>query len=193
MTTIDLSRAVDKIQDEIKLITATLKDKGANRFGRTLFIALAVPYGAYYLLYTPAQKRLSQVDGELQVARSTAKHADNYKDLKSQLDTTYAQLPLTKDRANFLSDAVKEALRAEGIVPTSFNPPVEAELQGGTVQNLGIMMRVKFPELMAFLSRMETSKPMIHVNAVDIAKRSSPIGVNEVNCGLSTIIMAQRF
>jgi len=192
MAKIDFSLLVDKIQDEIKLISATLKDKGSNRFSRTLITALAVPFGCYVLVYMPAQKRLSLVDGELRVARDAAKHADTYKDLKDRLNIAYAQLPLPKDRANFLSDTVREALRAEGIVATSVQPPNDVEVAGGVVQSLSITMRVRFPELMAFLARMESSKPLIHINSVDVAKKTEQIGVNDVTCGLSTIILLER-
>jgi hypothetical protein len=192
MANINLSAVVEKIQEEVKLISATMKDRGSNRFGRTFLIALALPAGSYFLVYSQSQKRLSAISGELQVARNTATHADTYKDLKDRLSTTYAQLPLPKDRANLLSDVVKEALRGEGIVPLNFNTPTETEMPGGIVQNLGITMRVKFPELMAFLSRVEGHKPAIHISSIDLTKKDTPIGTNEVSCTLSTIILLER-
>jgi Tfp pilus assembly protein PilO len=192
MANINLTAVVDKIQDEVKLITATLKDKGSNRFGRTFLIALALPAGAYFLVYGQAQKRMDAIAGELQVARNTAKHADTYKDLKDRLLTTYPQLPLPKDRADLLSDVVKEALRGESIVSLSFRPPTETEMPGGIVQNLSINIRVKFPELMAFLARVESHKPAIHVSNIELAKKDAPMGTNEVNCTLSTIILMER-
>jgi hypothetical protein len=193
MAEIDFNRLVTKLQDEIKLISSTLKEKGSERFGRTLIAALGAPFACYFLVYAPAQKKLSLIDGELRVARETAKHADTYKDLKERLNLTYSQLPLPKDRANFLSETVKEALRAEGIVSTDFQPPNDTDVPGGVVQSLSITMRVKFPELMAFLARMEASKPLIHVNSLDVTKRTDQIGTNDVICGLSTIILTERF
>ncbi len=193
MAKIDFDHLISKIQYEIKLISATLKDKGSSRFNRTLITALAVPFGCYLLVYAPAQKRLSLVDGELRVARDTVRHAETYKELKDRLNIVYAQLPLPKDRANFLSDAVREALRAEGIVPTSVQPTNDADMPGGVVQSLSITMLVKFPELMAFLARMESSKPLIHINSMSIMKKTEPIGFNDVTCSLSTIILPERF
>ncbi len=193
MAKINFSDAVQKTQDEIKLIMGTLKDKGTNRFGRTLAIALALPAASYFLVYTQAQKRLDQVDGELEVSRNSAKHADTYKELKDRLNMVYMQLPLPKDRADMLSEAVKEALRAEGIVSTSFNPPADTDMAGGVVQSLGINIRVKFPEMMAFLARLEAHKPAIHVSSLDLSKQSTPIGANNVSCTLSTIILTERY
>ncbi|MCX5793958.1 MAG: GspMb/PilO family protein [Elusimicrobia bacterium] len=193
MAKIDLNQIAGKVQDEIRLLSSTLKEKGSERFSRTLSIALVVPIVCYFMVYARARKRLNAVAGELAMARATATYLDTYKDLKSRLDYSYAMLPLPKDRANFLSDAVKEALRAEGIVATDFQPPSDVEVPGGVVQNLNIRMRVKFPELMAFLTRMESSKPVIYINNLDISKLSEPIGLNDVSCGLSTIIPLERF
>jgi len=193
MAKIDFNRLVSKIQDEIRLVSATLKDKGSNRFGRALLVALGAPAVCYFLVYTPAQRKLDLIDGELKVARDAAKHADTYKDLKDKVNNTYSLLPLPKDRANFLSDAVKEALRAEVIVPTDFQPPNDTDVPGGVVQSLSITMRVKFPELMAFLARMETHKPLIHVNSLELKKNTGQLGYNDVVCGVSTIILPGRF
>jgi hypothetical protein len=193
MTKIDFNRIIYKIQDEIRLVSATLKDKGGNRFGRALLVALAVPCGCYFLVYKPAHGRVLLVNGQLLVARNAAKHAEAYKDLQYRLDLAYSQLPSPSDRTNFLSDAVKEALRADGIVPISFQPPNDIEGPGGVVQSLSITMRVKFPDLMAFLARMETHKPLIHVNSLELKKNTGQLGYNDVVCGVSTIILPGRF
>lgn len=193
MVKIDLNHVAGKIQDEIRTISSTIKDKGRERFSRALLVALAVPCAIYFGVYARARKQLAGVAGQLQVARDTAKHLDTYKDLKNRLDYSYALLPQPKDRANFLSETVKEALRSEGIVATDFQPPSDIDVPGGVIQNLNIKMRVKFPELMALLVRLEANKPLIYVNTLDIAKLNEPIGLNEVSCGLSTVILTERF
>ncbi|MBI5240844.1 MAG: hypothetical protein HY926_10260 [Elusimicrobia bacterium] len=192
MVKVNLSAVIQKIQDELKLVMGTLKDKGTSRFGRMLVVAIAMPAVSYFMVYTKAEQRLAEVGGELQVSRNAAKHADTYKELKQRLDETYALLPRPQDRADLLFETVKEALRSEGIVSTSFNPPNETEMTGGVVQNLGINIRVKFPELLAFLARLEANKPAIHISVLDLTKKQAPIGSNEANCTLSTIILTER-
>jgi Tfp pilus assembly protein PilO len=193
MANIDINHYVVLVQDEIKLVFSTLKDKGSERFGRALIIGLGLPVAVYMLVYGPADRKLSHLDNDLNAARNTAKYADSYKDLKDRLVYAYLQLPLPKDRKNFLTDSVKAALHSQKIVATEFRPPTDEESNGIVVQNLSITMNVKFSDLMAFLTQIDATKPMIHVSAVEIMKRAEPIGRNDVTVGLSTIILTERY
>jgi len=189
----DFNRIVEKIQNEIKLVSSTLKDKGTNRFGRAILVALCVPLAAYQLVYAPSKKKLYNLDGEIKTAQTRAQNVDTYSELKTRLNMAYAQLPLPKDRANWLGDTVKEALRSQGIVASGFAPPTEEETNGVVVQDLNITMDVKFSDLMGFLARVEATKPMLLVTHLEMTKKVEQIGRNEVTCGLRTIILTERF
>jgi len=194
MAKIDISRYVEMIQAEINIVSATFREKGANRFGRALALGLSLPCAAYLLAYAPANRKLSSLDSVLAMARTTAERADTYKELKDRLSAVYTQLPPPKDRGNWLSDTVKEALRSEGIVPTQFKPPQEEESSGVVVQNLSIVMSVKFAEMMSFLARLEATKPLVQVTSLDLSKKEEPqLGRNDVNCSVSTIILTERY
>lgn len=193
----DINSYVVMIQDEIQLIASMLRDKGRERFGRTLILGVGLPAAAYFLFYGPAKKKFSDLDNRLQTAQTMAANADTYKSLKDNIERAYARLPLPKDRTNWLADTVKEALRAEEIVPSQFNPPVEKETNGIVEQSLTISMSTKFPELMGFLARLETIKPSVYVTSLEVAKKDPKEGEiiarNEVSCTISTIIFTERY
>ena len=193
MERIDFNRVVETIQDEIRSVFGTLKDKGANRFGRALALSLALPFAAYLLIYTPAMRKLAHLDDELSRARLMARQADDYNQVKNRLLVAYSKLPLPKDRANWLSDTVKEALRSENIVASQLPAPSEEDVHGIVTQNLSIGMNLKFSELMALLTRLEASKPLIHISRVELTKNSTPLGNNTVNCVFSTVIFTERY
>ena len=183
------------IQDEIMLVASTVTAKGVNRFYRALVLAMVLPFAAYILLYAPARRKLSTLDADLQTARDTAKNAATYKEFKDRLAAAYVQLPLPNDRTEWLSDTVKEALHAEGIVPIRFMPPSEDESNNAVIQTINLTMVVKFSEMMLFLARLEAIRPAVYVTSLNITKKSSAseIGQNDVSCGISTIILTERY
>lgn len=181
------------IQGDIQTAVATLKDKGLRHFSRAALVAMALPLAAHVLVYAPAKRRLSQFDNEFRLARNTAEHADAYKGLKDRLLAVYALLPPAQVRSSYLADSIKEALRAESIVASQFNPPVEEAVDGAVIQSIVITMSARFPEAMAFVSRMERSKPLIYVHSLEITKKADMPGFNDVTCGLSTVFPTERF
>ncbi len=195
MKKIDLNVYVDWIQDEIKLVAAILAEKGPRRFHRALALLCVLPLAVYLFVYAPAQKKLSTLAADLQTARTAAENAKTYKELKDLLAAPYAQLPLPKDRTDWLSDTVKEALRAEDIVPSRFMPPSEEEANNAVIQTIHITMSVKFSEMISFLARLEALQPAVYITSLEVAKQSSPaqIGRNEVSCSISTIIFMERY
>jgi hypothetical protein len=185
---------IETVVSEITLSLATIKEKGANRFARTLIVALAAPLAVHILLCSPAKRKLANLDGELKAAATMASNADTYKELKDRLSLVYSLLPLPAQRSDFLPDAIKEALRSENIIATQFNPPVESETEGILVQNISINIRARFPEMLAFIDRLENSRPLIHVSSLDIQKKGGTLpGENEVTCTIGTVIFTERF
>ena len=192
MEKIDIGLYVELGQAEIKLVAATFRDRGANRFARALLLAVLVPGAVYYLLYSPARRKLANLGHELAVARIAATHSDTYKQLQERLSSAYAKLPLPKDRGAWISDTVKDALRAQEIVVSQFTPPTEEESGGNTIQTLSIKMTVQFAELMAFLARLEANKPVLRVTSLELGKKEQP-GSNDVGCGISTLILEEHY
>ncbi|HAM36834.1 MAG TPA: hypothetical protein DEB40_13430 [Elusimicrobia bacterium] len=184
---------LDRVKDEFKLITATIQEKGVNRFGRVLILSMAVPFCVYKFIYLAADGKYGKLDKELSVAKTTSQYADSYKQLKSSLLAPYDELPPAQDRAKWLSDKVRDALRAEGLVATQLQPPQEEAGSGSIVQSLNVMIDVSFPELLAFVARLEESRPRIHVRFIELAKKPHTLGRNEVTCIVSTVFITERY
>lgn len=178
------------IQSEIQIVSATLRDKGRKRFDRPLVTGLALVAGSYYLLYMPPQQKLSTLERRIETARATATNADTYKELRDQLRSIYAVLPKPKDKDRFLTEAVIETLKAEGLVSESIKPPDEQVQDSLAFQKVLVTAEVPFTSLVAWLARLEASKPFLHVNSLTLQKSKNP-GQASITVGLSTIVPIQ--
>lgn len=182
-----LEVVVHAIQSELTLVANTLKDKGAKRFERPLIIGLVLVVAAYYVLYLPPQKKLDGLQRRLDTARASKENAEAYKQVRDRLRSVYAVLPKTKDKDHFLTQAVIETLRAEGLTSDSIKPPEENKEANVVFQQITVSAQLKFPELIGWLARLEASKPYLHVTSVDLNK-SKRLGYCEVSAAVSTIV-----
>lgn len=190
---IDPQVVIAAVRSEVETLYNTLKDKGAKRFGRAFGIAGIMVAAAYMGVYLPPQKKIARLAREIEKAKAMSESGGQYKDLRDQLATVYSALPQMKDREQWLSNAMIDSLRADNLTPDSFKPISESEMSGLIFQNSSVVLTIKFDELYAWLIRLEGAKPMMHVQAIDIQKRPDQIGVNGVNCEVTTVIPKQRY
>jgi type II secretory pathway component PulM len=186
-------KAIRRIKEDYSIASSTLKEKGAERFGRTFALGLLAIVISYYLIFLPPQKKLSGLQRRIDAAKATADYADQYKGLHDQLNSLYTILPPTSAREQrWLTTAVLDSMKAEGIISDSVVPPEEAIDQGFAIQHQSISTQLKFSELVSWLNRMETNKPMLHVDSLSLMKKPAPLGTNDVNCVIGTVIPLSR-
>ncbi len=189
----DLNRLVNALQEEARLISFTLKDKGTARFTKAVGISAAVVAAAHFFVYTPPLKKLAKLDKKLAEAQATAQYADAYKELRERLKAIYSRLPDEKDRGQWLHSTVVETLRAEGLIADSIQPPSESEQSGLVFQTLSVQLTARFPDLVRWLARIEGTKPMIHVASLSVAKKSGHPDQTDAAVVLSTVIPKVRY
>lgn len=191
MANIDFARLLEKVQSEASFVNTTIKDKGSKRFGRPLVISGLVIFLSYWFIYKPPGEKIAGLQKKIDTAKATAQYADQFKDIRLRLLMIYSKLPGPESPG--VSDLIVESLKAEGIIPDSLQPPVESEIAGLRVQTVNVTLTVKFSELMAWLLRLEHSKPALHLQNIELRKKSTPIGRNEVMCTLVTAVPKVRY
>jgi type II secretory pathway component PulM len=83
-------------------------------------------------------------------------------------------------------------MKAENIMSDSIVPPSEEEANGLVVQRLSVSIQLKFADLISWLNRIESNKPLLRVTSIELAKRDDPLGANTVTVQLSTIIPTKK-
>jgi type II secretory pathway component PulM len=190
---IDLKPYADAAKAELEMVMATVKEKGSKRFGKAFGIAGIMVFLAYAGVYAPPKKKAARLQSEIDAARKLSEFGARYKDLRDQLAAIYVQLPDTKDREMFLSNAVIDSLKAEGLAPETFAPVREQEAAGLVFQTSNIAMPVRFGEFYSWLVRLETAKPLMHLQNVELSKKTDLLGINTATAEIGTVIPKRRF
>lgn len=188
-------RFVDQAQDEFRVMASTLREKGSQRFQRTLACALVMILGAYVGVYLPPVKRTRLLQEEIDRAKTLAKHADAYKAAREQLRAAYLVMPPIGSKEQWLQEKVIEAMRAENIVSDSILPPDVKPTFGLEYHRIGFSAQMRFPQLVGWLNRVETSTTVIHVDQLQLDKIAGPnteIGVNSVRLNATTVVPSKE-
>lgn len=189
---IDPNAILDFVKSELKLVSGVVRDKGGKRFGRAFALAGIMVLIAYAGVYAPSQKKLKLLDREIAAARAMHESGTLYAEMSSALQAVYANLPQIKDRDQWLGNATIDSLRAEGITPESLSTPVDNEVKNIIVQKQVVAMVARFSEFYSWLLRVESAKPLMHVQSVDLGKKDEPIGYNSISCDVTTVIPKRR-
>jgi type II secretory pathway component PulM len=190
---IDLNLYVSAVTEEINIVIGTLKEKGTERFGRALGGAIFLVFAAYVGVYLPPQKKSARLQAQIDHAKQLADYGSQFKDLRDQLNGAYNGLPALNDREQWLSNSVRDSLLVGGLEPESFTPVKEVELSGLVFQTSSVVLTLRFSEFYDWLLRIENAKPLMHMNSVDLVKKSDKIGYNSATCDISTVIPQKRF
>jgi type II secretory pathway component PulM len=190
---LDFNAVVAAVSEEINIVLGTLKEKGAERFGRALGGAIFLVFAAYVGVYLPPQKKASRLQAQIDHAKQMADYGQQFKDLRDQLNGAYNGMPDLNDREQWLSNSVRDSLLVGGLEPENFTPVKENELNGLIFQTSSVTLTLRFSEFYDWLLRIENAKPLMHMNSVDLVKKADKIGYNGVTCDISTVIPKLRF
>jgi hypothetical protein len=193
MPQIDFSRLVKTIQEDLSLVSAVFREKGAGHFARPLLVGIILVFGSSQMIYKPAKKKSTRINAQITTAQSVSQYAEDYRAKRDRLAWAYTQLPRIEDRDEWLYKSLVESLKAENIVAQKLPPMIENELGGLITQQANMSATVKFMEAIRWFNRIESGRPLIHVNSVSISKRQgAAIGTTDVNCEIMTIIPKKR-
>jgi type II secretory pathway component PulM len=190
---IDPQVVLNAVKAEFDLLSSTIKDKGAKRFGKAAGIGAAFIFAAYYFVYMPPQAKISRLSKEIDAARAMSEAGSKYQDLRNTLAGSYGGLPLLKDQQQWLNNAVIDSLRADGLTPETYRPVVETESSGLIFQTSTVQLTVKFNDVYAWLLRLESAKPLMHVAVLEVTKKTDILGMNTVSASIMTAIPKKRF
>lgn len=190
---IDVLALLGPVKTEAELVIATVRQRGAKRFGKAFGIAGLFVAIAYFGIYKPPQNRISLLQKEIDTARAMSESGAAYQELRGQLASSYGILPHMKDQQQWLSNAMIDSLRADNLTPELFRPVVETEASGLIFQTSTVQLTIKFSDLYAWLMRLESATPLMHISSLDIAKKNDMLGWNVVGASVMTAIPKKRY
>lgn len=189
----DLKPYAEAVIREFTVVTGTFRDKGPKRFGRAFGAAAFMVFAAYFLVYMPPQKKSERLQAEIDRAKMMADFGAQFKDLRDQLNAAYNGMPQINDREQWLSNSVRDSLNVAGLVTEDFKPIREQELNGLIFQVSTVALSLRFSEFFDWLLRLESARPLMHLQSLELAKKRDNVGYNSVNCDIATVIPKKRF
>ncbi|OGR99333.1 MAG: hypothetical protein A2V88_03965 [Elusimicrobia bacterium RBG_16_66_12] len=189
---IDVKPYVEAIIREISIVTSTLKEKGAKRFGRAFVLSGFLVFASYAGVYKPPQKKSARLADEIKRAKMMSDYSNQYKGLRDSLDLAYANLPATADREQWLSNSVRDSLNTGGLVPEDFRPMREDVANGLVFQTATLSINLRFSEFFDWLLRLESAKPMMHLASMEFVKKGGE-GYNHATFDVSTVVPVKRY
>lgn len=193
MAKLDPQFLLNAIGGEVNLVIGTLRDKGAKRFGRAFGVAGFVVFAAYAGIYMPPQQKSARLQAQIDKAKAAADYGDKFKDLRDQLNGAYNGLPVINDREQWLSNSVRDSLAVASLNIEDFKPVREQEMNGLIFQASGVGLTLHFAELFDWLLRIESAKPMLHVQLLEISKKKEQPGMVGAAADIATMIPKKRF
>ncbi len=190
---IDLQIYLNAAKAEADLLRATIREKGLKRFGRAFAMSAFMIAAAYFGVYKPPQKKISRLTREIEAARAMSESGAAYQDLRGQLAGSYRTLPHLKERQQWLSNAMIDSLRADGLIPENFQPVTETEASGLILQTSSVQLALKFNDLYLWLQRLEGAAPLMHLSHLEVLKSPDMLGRNSVSASVMTAIPQKRF
>lgn len=189
----DLKPYVDAIMQEFQIVSGTIREKGAKRFGRAFGAAGFCVVAAYFGVYLPPQKKSARLQAEIDRAKSMADYGAQFKDLRDQLNAAYTGMPQISDRDQWLSNSVRDSLNVPGIITEDFKPVREQELNGLIFQVTSVTLSLRFAEFFDWLLRLESARPLMQLQTLELGKKRENPGVNSATCDIATVIPKKRF
>lgn len=190
---IDVAALLDGLRHEAALVVSTLREQGTARFARAIALAGFLVFAAYAGVYAPPGRAAERLESKIASARATAEHSGRYLELREQLSAAYARLPSQAQRDQWLSDAVRESIRAGDLVTEDFRPTREQELNGLVFQTAGVAMTLRFQEFYDWLLRIEGGERLLHLQSLELIRKQDRPGYNTVSCEVSTIVPRKRY
>lgn len=190
---IDWRLIFNAVKSELDVVAATLRDKGGKRFAVAFALAGLCVALAYFGVYRPPHEKGAGLTREIAKAKAMSSAGAQYKELRDELALVYATLPQMKDREQWLSNAMIDSLRAGSLTPDNFKPTVENEISGLIFQSSTVQLTIKFAEFHAWLTRLEATKPLLHISSLNVRKKPELFGWNDAKCEVMTAIPKKRF
>ena len=190
---IQLQSAGELIRRKVTVWYTAFNEKGGKRFLRPIVVAGFLVLGAYEGVYLPPQKKSARLQAEIDNAKMMASYSAKYKDLRDQLNVAYARLPGFSDREQWLANSVRESLNVANLLADEFKPVRETEQNGLVFQAASVSLTVRFSEVYDWILRLESAQPLMHLQSIDLKKKTDSIGFNVVTFDVATVIPKKRY
>lgn len=173
----------------IAALIGAVREKGMGYYERPLIIAGACSVAVYFLIYRVPTVSLNRSRSEISTLSAITQYTGRYRELKDLLESYYTSLPKLKDKDRdlWLTETVRDAMKAEGLFFISLSPATE-QVQGYYAQvSVNVTCRLQYKQLASWVARLERSSHAVRISRLGLNKDNSDIGINSVEITVSAV------
>ena len=182
----DINRKIRHLQRDFGDTIFVLKNKGLKYFQRVWLAAFLIIFIPYKFFYQSMDNEIASLEMRIKTARAANKYAKTYNDSMGNLLIVERRLPPASKGTGWLSDISISSLKEENITPDSVSSVHQVQSGKLIKQSISVDFEAKFPEIFAWLYKIEHDRYLIHVDSLQIKKEG--LDENKVHCTLSTLI-----
>lgn len=182
----DINRKIRHLQRDFGDTIFVLQNKGLKYFQRVWLAALLIIFIPYKFFYQSMDNEIASLEMRIKTARAANKYAKTYNDSMGNLLIVERRLPPASKGTGWLSDISISSLKEENITPDSVSSVHQVQSGKLIKQSISVDFEAKFPEIFAWLYKIEHDRYLIHVDSLQIKKEG--LDENKVHCTLSTLI-----
>ncbi len=184
----EIERKIRYLQRDFSDTIFVLQNKGLKYFQRVWIAAALIVFVPYKFFYQTMNDEVSSLEMRIRTARAAGKYAKTYNDAMEDLLIVQRRLPPPNSGTQWLSDTIISSLQKEDIAPDSISSVHQFKSKKLIKENITVEFTAKFPEIFAWLYRIERNRYLIHVDLLQIHKKG--LDENKVTCTLSTLIQS---
>lgn len=173
--------------DMIADILVIYGEKGFAPFKRPLTIAAPSLLLLYVAVYSPMSGKLSSTERKIRSMSDIAQYAEQYEGSKMRIRGLQRNLPLFKDKAEWLSYLINDSARKVGVPINAISAQREGDMGSYLVVSREVSTKTTYNKLGEWMAAIENSPIFVRITEFNMAKDNADPGMIKVTVVVSTV------
>ncbi len=184
-----IEKIISFFKNSISEIQATYAEKGIEPFKKPIMYSVPIFLVIYFGFYSPSINKVSTLKDEIARYELLAPLYGDYTNYKNSLSQYKKNLPLYKDKDEWLDYIITTNCKKNGVSPQSIGAQIESELTGGFVlASKDISIEADYFTVGKLVADMENSQIFVKITELNL-KKGSVLGTVSVQFKIATVFI----
>lgn len=186
---LDINKIISFFKDSVSDLQSIYAEKGIEPFKKPLAVSIPVFLAVYFGFYSPSGTKLMMARDELARYELLSPFYTDYIGYKNAAAQYKKNLPLYKDKDEWLDYIIRTNSQKNGITPDTISSQTESELTGGFVlATREVTIRADYDTIGKLIADIENSPIFVKITEFDL-KKDSELGVVSAQFKISTVFV----
>lgn len=183
----DINKIISFLKNSVSELQGIYAEKGIEPFKKPLIVALPMFLAVYFGFYSPSGAKLSAAKDELARYELMAPFYDDYISYKNSSAQYKKNLPLYKDKGEWLDYIIRSNSQKNGITPDSIGAQTETDVTGGFLLATRVVsIRADYQTIGKLVADIENSPVFVKITELNL-KKDAELGVVVAEFKVATV------